>query len=179
MLTIRFLRSGRRNSAFFRVVLTDKSKPAKSGFKKVLGWYNPHTKETSLNKEEILRYVENGAIPSNSVAKLLIDNKITHKNIKFVKDAPGKKKKKEDQPKAAKPVEGEESVEPSSEGEGAKNDTEETPKTEEAEVTEETKEEAKTVEQPEPAAPEQDVEPDKAEESEQNQEETKGQEEKK
>ena len=93
MLSIRYLRVGRRNKAFFRIVLTEKSKPAKSGFQKVLGWYNPHTKETSLKKEEILKYIGNGAIPSNSVAKLLIDNKITHKNIKFVKDAPGKTKK--------------------------------------------------------------------------------------
>lgn len=95
MLSIRYLRVGRRNSAFFRVVLTEKSKPANSGFQKVLGWYNPHTKEASLNKEEILKYIDNGAVPSNSVAKLLIDNKITHKNIQFVKDAPGKTKKKQ------------------------------------------------------------------------------------
>jgi small subunit ribosomal protein S16 len=102
MLTIRYLRVGRRNSAFFRIVLTEKSKPAKSGFIKILGWYNPHTKETSLNKEEILGFVNNGAIPSNSVAKLLIANKITHKNIKFVKDAPGKSKQKEEEKKPAK-----------------------------------------------------------------------------
>ncbi len=102
MLTIRYLRSGRRNAAFFRVVLTDKSKPAKSGFQKVLGWYNPHTKETSLNKEDILKYIGNGAIPSNSVAKLLIANKITHKSIKFVKDAPGKPKKKSEGAQAPK-----------------------------------------------------------------------------
>lgn len=108
MLSIRYLRAGRRNQAFFRIVLTEKSKPSKSGFKKILGWYNPHTKETSLQKEEILSWVEKGAQPSNSVAKLLIENKITHKNIKFEKDAPKKAKKVEEkveEKKAEKPEE--------------------------------------------------------------------------
>lgn len=93
MLTIRYLRAGRRNHAFFRIVLTDSSKPPKSGFIKVLGWYDPHRKESSLQKEDILGWLDKGAQPSNSVAKLLEDNKIKHKLIKFVKDAPGKPKK--------------------------------------------------------------------------------------
>jgi ribosomal protein S16 len=76
-------------------VLTEKSKPAKSGFKKVLGWYNPHTKESSFKKEEILLHVQNGAQVSNSLAKILIGNKITHKNIKFIPDSPRKTKKKD------------------------------------------------------------------------------------
>jgi ribosomal protein S16 len=97
MLAIRLHRAGRRNSSFFRIVLTEKSKPAKSGFKKVLGWYNPHTKESSFKKEEILSHVQNGAQVSNSLAKILTENKITHKNIRFVPDAPGKTKKKLDQ----------------------------------------------------------------------------------
>jgi len=105
MLTIRFLRQGRKNQAFFRVVLTEKGNPPKSRFQKIFGWYNPKTKESSLNKEEILSWVEKGAKPSNSVAKLLIAQKITHKNIKFVPDAPGEKKEKgEAKPKEQNPV---------------------------------------------------------------------------
>lgn len=99
MLVIRFLRSGRTNQAFFRVVLTQKSNPPKSKFIRNLGWYNPKTKETSLDKEEILGWVKKGAKPSNSVAKLLIANKITDKNIVFIPDAPGKKKKKDESEK--------------------------------------------------------------------------------
>lgn len=93
MLTIRYLRSGRTNSAFFRIVLTEKSKPCDSGFIKVLGWYNPHTKESSLDNEAVLSWVDKGASVSNSVAKLLITNGVKHKNIKFVPDAPRAKKK--------------------------------------------------------------------------------------
>ena len=103
MLVIRFNRSGRANSAFFRIVVTESSKPAKSGFIKILGWYNPHSKDSSINKEEILRYMDNGAQVSNSMAKFLTANKISHKLIKFIPDAPGKKKSepKEPKPKAA------------------------------------------------------------------------------
>lgn len=101
MLAIRFLRSGRTNQAFFRVVLTQKSSPPKSNFIKVFGWYNPKTKESSLNKEEILEWVGKGAKPSNSLAKLLIANNITHKNIVFVPDAPGQKKAKPESEKKA------------------------------------------------------------------------------
>jgi ribosomal protein S16 len=34
--------------AFFRVVLTDHTKAAKHGYKEVLGFYNPFTKEFKL-----------------------------------------------------------------------------------------------------------------------------------
>jgi len=102
MLTIRLARGGRRNSAFFRIVLTEHSKPADSGFIKVLGWYDPHSKKISLEKEEILQWVKVGAKPSNSLSKLLKQNKVTHKNIKFVPDAKGAPKTKEK--KEAAPV---------------------------------------------------------------------------
>ena len=41
-----------------------------------------------------MEWVNKGAKPSNSVAKFLIANKITHKHIVFIPDAPGKKKSK-------------------------------------------------------------------------------------
>jgi len=95
MLTIRLARGGRRNRAFFRIVLTENSKPSDSGFIKVLGWYDPHSKKISLQKEEVLQWVKVGAKPSNSLSKLLEQNKVTHKNIKFVPDAKGAPKTKE------------------------------------------------------------------------------------
>ncbi|MCX6809641.1 MAG: 30S ribosomal protein S16 [Candidatus Berkelbacteria bacterium] len=105
MLEIRYLRSGRRNTPFFRIVLTESSKPPKSGFIEILGWYNPVTKESSLKKEDILVWLNKGAQPSNSFCKLLEKNKITHKSIKFVKSAekaPKKKGEKKEKPAAPK-----------------------------------------------------------------------------
>ena len=103
MLTLRFLRSGRRNQAFFRVVLTEKSKPANSGFIKTLGWYNPHTKESSLEKEEVLSWLDKGAKPSNSLAKLLLANQVKHKQIVYTKDAKAAPKKKGGKNETPKP----------------------------------------------------------------------------
>jgi small subunit ribosomal protein S16 len=95
MLEMRFLRSGRKNQAFFRVVLTENSKPPQSGFIKVLGWFNPHTKKASLQKEEILSWLEKGAQPSNKLSKVLLQEGIKHKLIKFVPSAKKTAKAKE------------------------------------------------------------------------------------
>jgi len=105
MLSIRYLRSGRTNSAFFRIVLTESKKSPKSGFIKTLGWYNPHSKETSINKDEILNWLDKGAKASNSVAKLLSEKGIKHKRAKYVPDTPkAKKEKSEPKPKPAAPA---------------------------------------------------------------------------
>lgn len=97
MLAIRFLRTGRRNRAFFRIVLTESSRPPKSNYIKELGWFDPHSKESSLKSEEILKYLNTGAKPSNSVAKLLIANNIKHKHIVYTPDAPKAKRGKGDE----------------------------------------------------------------------------------
>ena len=41
MLTIRLSRHGRSKRPFFRIVLTEHTKPAKFGYKEVLGSYDP------------------------------------------------------------------------------------------------------------------------------------------
>ena len=117
MLAIRCLRSGRTNTAFFRIVLTESSRPPKSGFISVLGWYNPHTKESSLQKEDIVSWLDKGAKASNTVARILESNGIKHKQAKFIPDTAKASKSKEKEKAAtpaAKPaekVEGEEVVE--------------------------------------------------------------------
>jgi len=104
MLEMRFLRTGRANQSFFRVVLTEHSKPPQSGFIKILGWYNPHSKETSLDKEEILSWLGKGAKPSNNLSKLLQKEGIKHKFIKYIPKAKKKPKEKGDKAeKAPKP----------------------------------------------------------------------------
>jgi len=144
MLAIRYLRSGRTNKAFFRIVLTESSKPSKSGFIKVLGWYNPHTKENSLSKEEIIKWLDQGAQASNSVSKLLNDNGIKHKGANFVKSNPRPKKGKEEQ----EPKKSVNSEEVSEEAQADSDQTETPAEITEAEVakevTQEPTEETKT-----------------------------------
>ncbi len=72
MLVIRMQRTGRKGHAQFRVVVQDSRRTPTSG--KVvasLGHFNPHTKETVLDKEKASFYVEHGAQPTDRVARLL------------------------------------------------------------------------------------------------------------
>lgn len=77
MLKIRLARAGKRNMPFFRVVLTEHTAAPKSGYKEVLGFYNPISKEFKLNKlDKIKTYLGNGVQFSPRVEKLVKVNNI-------------------------------------------------------------------------------------------------------
>lgn len=77
MLTIRLTRKGKKNQPFFRVVLVDKRRSSKGGRAvEDLGFKNPLTKKTSLNKDRILYWISKGAQPSETVHNLLLSEKI-------------------------------------------------------------------------------------------------------
>jgi small subunit ribosomal protein S16 len=60
MLKIRLSRAGKRNMAFFKVVLTEHTKAAKHGYKEVLGFYNPITKEFKIKSlDKVKTYISN------------------------------------------------------------------------------------------------------------------------
>lgn len=72
MLAIRMQRTGRKGHAQFRVVVQDSRQTPTSGRVVAhIGSYNPHTKETVIDKEKVQTYLQNGAQPSNRVALLL------------------------------------------------------------------------------------------------------------
>lgn len=78
MLKIRLARAGKRNSPFFRVVLTEHTAPTKSGFKEILGFYNPISKEFKLNDvEAIKKYMSHGVQLSPRIEKLVKTNNIS------------------------------------------------------------------------------------------------------
>lgn len=72
MLAIRMQRTGRKGLAQYRVVVQDSRKSPTSGrVVAYLGSYDPHAKTTTLKKEDAQRFLDNGAQPSERVAKLL------------------------------------------------------------------------------------------------------------
>jgi len=78
MLKIRLARAGKKNSPFFRVVLTEHTAPSKSGFKEVLGFYNPISKEFKINSvENVKKYISHGTQLSPRVEKLFKLNNIS------------------------------------------------------------------------------------------------------
>ncbi len=78
MLKIRLSRAGKRNMPFFRVVVTEHTAAAKHGYKEVLGFYNPLSKDFKINDlDKVKAYVSNWVQFSPRVEKLLKVNNIS------------------------------------------------------------------------------------------------------
>ncbi len=76
MITIRLHRVGKKNQASFRLVLTEKSAPAKGKAIEILGHYNPRLKTKALKAERIKYWLSKGAQTSATVHNLLVSEKI-------------------------------------------------------------------------------------------------------
>jgi len=76
MLKIRLTRRGKKNSAFFRIVVAEHTAPIKGGFLEVLGFLNPHTKEKDFKADRIKYWIEKGAQCSDTVHNLLVSNSV-------------------------------------------------------------------------------------------------------
>ncbi len=98
MLAIRLLRTGRKNDAQFRVVLTDSKNSTKSGkFLEILGSYAPKADLVTLKKDRVLHWIANGAQPSQTVHNFLVHQKViegTKKNVLPKKSITTKRKSK-------------------------------------------------------------------------------------
>lgn len=72
MLAIRLQRIGRKGYPVYRVAVQESQRHPSSGrVVAYVGSYNPHTKEVSLQKDDIAKYLGNGAQPTPRVVKLL------------------------------------------------------------------------------------------------------------
>ena len=71
MLTIRLSRHGRTKRPFYRIVLTEHTKPAKFGYKEVLGSYDPLHHILQADVETIKAWVAKGSQMSEIGAKLI------------------------------------------------------------------------------------------------------------
>jgi small subunit ribosomal protein S16 len=91
MLTIRFIRAGKKHQPSFKIVAVEKSRSASSGkFLEELGSYNPLQKKTNLNKERILHWISKGAGISDTARNLFIKFGVI-KGKKIAKNKPSKK----------------------------------------------------------------------------------------
>lgn len=73
MLVIRLQRTGRKNLPSYRIVAAEKARPVKAKFIEILGHYLPalKTPEIKVNTDRAAYWMSKGAIPSNTVARLL------------------------------------------------------------------------------------------------------------
>jgi len=71
MLKIRLSRTWRKHRPFYKVVLTEHTKPVKSWYKSIFWWYDPNTKKSEINIEKINESISLWAIPTERVAKII------------------------------------------------------------------------------------------------------------
>lgn len=72
MLAIRLQRLGRKGYPVYRIAVQEAQRHPSSGrVVAYVGSYNPHTKEVSLQKDDVQKYLGNGAQPTPRVVKLL------------------------------------------------------------------------------------------------------------
>jgi small subunit ribosomal protein S16 len=72
MLAIRLNRTGKRNRAYFRVVVQEHTKAPGKRHVEIVGSYDPHKKTTLLKKERILYWIGQGAQVSPAVHNMLV-----------------------------------------------------------------------------------------------------------
>ncbi|OGZ03102.1 MAG: 30S ribosomal protein S16 [Candidatus Liptonbacteria bacterium RIFOXYC1_FULL_36_8] len=110
MLTIKFKRQGKKHQASYRVIVSEKGKKLSGRFLDDLGFYNPHTKESSLKEEKIKYWMEKGAQPTDTLFNLLVKKGLISERKKRVvvsvsKTLKKKEVKKEDKKEEEKAVE--------------------------------------------------------------------------
>jgi len=93
MLSIRFVRIGKKKHPIYRIVVMEKGKNPQSSFLENLGTYNPHNKEKNIKKDRVDYWLTQGATPTATVHNLLVDqNLVKTEKVRASKTKPGKKK---------------------------------------------------------------------------------------
>lgn len=73
MLKIRLSRTGRINQPSYRIIVTEHTRPAKTGdFVEQIGTYNPKSKERTINEERVKYWLSVGAQPSGTMHNMLV-----------------------------------------------------------------------------------------------------------
>lgn len=104
MLVIRLRRIGKKNKPSYRVVAAEHTWAVGSKFSHDFGFYNPHTKEFKVDLDGIKKYLDNGAKPSNAIARLLKKDKFKHKQVVVIEKKKQPKKVVEEKPAKPAPV---------------------------------------------------------------------------
>lgn len=73
MVKIRLKRMGAKKAPFYRIIVADSRSPRDGRFIAQLGTYNPLTDPASIkvDEEETLKWLSNGAMPTDTVRNIL------------------------------------------------------------------------------------------------------------
>lgn len=81
MVKIRLARIGRTHAPAYRIVVSDSRRIPNSAALAQLGSYDPISGKSTINEEEALKWLNNGAIPSESIKTLLTKHGIYKKFV--------------------------------------------------------------------------------------------------
>jgi len=91
---IRFKRFGHKNAPFYRLAATDSRTPRDGRVIEELGFYDPRNKDVTkqfvVQLDRCKYWMDQGAIPSETVSSLFKKNGLVHKMLRLPK--PGKPK---------------------------------------------------------------------------------------
>lgn len=89
MVRIRLRRMGAKKKPFYRIVVANQRSPRDGRFIETVGTYNPLTQpETvTLQRERVAHWLNVGAQPSDSVARLLRTHDVLDENNKLIPQA--------------------------------------------------------------------------------------------
>ena len=92
LVKIRLTRLGKHKDPFYRIVAIDSRSKRDGGYLAVLGTYEPFSGKANLRSEEIIKFLKNGAQPSETCLNLF-KAKGLYKTFLAEKKAPKKAKK--------------------------------------------------------------------------------------
>lgn len=92
MLRIRLRRTGKKHQPHYRLVVAEHTAPIQGKFVDIVGHYNPRSKELVIKEEVASKWMDKGAKPSNTVARLFTKFGLKHKQIEvhMYPERPGK-----------------------------------------------------------------------------------------
>ena len=81
MVKIRLKRMGANKKPFYRIVVADSRSPRDGRFIEEIGYYNPVStpKVVSINEEKAVKWLNNGAQPTETVKNLFKSNGVLEK----------------------------------------------------------------------------------------------------
>ncbi len=77
MLAIKLQGAGKKHQRSFRFVVQERRSKLVGKSIEDLGWYNPHTNKSEINKDRAAHWIKVGAKPTMTVAQIFKKNKIS------------------------------------------------------------------------------------------------------
>ena len=78
---MRLKRMGKKRNPIYRIVVADSRAPRDGKFIEEIGYYNPvsQPKQVKINDEKAVKWLSNGAQPTDTVKTLLVNNGVMEK----------------------------------------------------------------------------------------------------